>query len=295
MKMLILVNPLAGRGRGETVARNTRTILHKHGIDVVCCCSQRVGHLSQMAAKEVNGTWDGIVAIGGDGTLFEVVNGMMQGNPELPVPLGVIPVGSGNSFCRDLNINCFDDAIGKIIKGRTRRIDLGWCECESYSFSFINILGFGFVTDVARKAMAYKRWGDLSYIIGIFIVTMRLSSYPLEIELDGRTFERDNIFVEVCNSTKTGGSMNMAPLAKIDDGLLDVVMLNKTSRTRLISALPKLFKGTHIQMPEVETYTARQMVFKPAEPKVLSPDGEIFGCSPIRVSVLPGKLKVFDT
>ena len=87
----------------------------------------------------------------------------------------------------------------------------------------------------------------------------------------------------------------MAPQAKIDDGLLDVVILNKTSRLKLLSALPKIFKATHIHMQEVETFTAREMQFNPAASKVLSPDGEILGQTPITVSVLPRKINVFDS
>jgi diacylglycerol kinase (ATP) len=295
MKFLMLINPNAGRKQGKDVAEKSLSIFQQQGIEIKCCYSEYAGHLSEMAEREVNGSWDGIIALGGDGTLFEVINGMMRGNPNLPLPLGIIPVGTGNSFSRDLAIQNHDEAIQKILKGKTRNIDLGKCVCSDRTFYFINILGFGFVADVAEKAAAYKRWGDLSYVIGVFIITMKLKSYHLDFEIDGRQYQRDNIFVEICNSTKTGGDMIMAPQAKIDDGFLDVVLLNKTSRLRLLSALPKIFKGTHIQMPEVETFTAREMQFRPEHSKILTPDGEITGQTPITVSILPGKISVFNS
>ena len=295
MKLLMLINPLAGRKRGKIVAQKSLNMFQQQGIEVEYCYSEHAGHLSEIAASEVNGDWDGIVALGGDGTLFEIINGMMRGNENLPIPLGVMPVGTGNSFFRDLSIQTHDDAIRKIINGKTRKVDLGKCVCAEQTFYFINILGFGFVSDVAQVASSYKRWGALSYVIGVFTITMRMESYHLDFEIDGRQFQRNNIFVEICNSTRTGGDMIMAPQAKIDDGLLDAVVLNKTSRSRLLSAFPKIFKGTHVHMPEVETFTAREMEFRPAVSKMLTPDGEITGHTPIRVSVLPGRIRIFDS
>jgi len=267
----------------------------RQNVQVETIYSEYRGHLIQIAEREVRGNWDGIAAVGGDGTLFEVINGMMQGDSRLPIPLGVIPVGTGNSFSRDLDIKTHEDAIAKIISGTTRKVDLGFCRAADRSFYFINILGFGFVADVAQKAALYKKWGALSYVIGVFIITRNLRSYPLECEIDGHRLQRDNIFVEICNSSKTGGDMIMAPQARIDDGLLDVVILNKVSRSRLLSALPKIFKGTHVHMPDVETFQAREMRFHPNQAKVLTPDGEIIGQTPITVSVLGGKLQVFDS
>jgi diacylglycerol kinase (ATP) len=295
MKLLMLVNSNAGRKKGRSVAEQSLNAFLKHGIDVESCYSEYPGHLSEIAEREVKEDWDGIAAVGGDGTLFEIINGMMRGDENLPIPLGVIPVGTGNSFSRDLAISSIDDAVLNIINGQTRHVDLGKCTCDDRTFYFVNILGFGFVSDVARQASLYKNWGALSYIIGVFLITIRLESYRLDFIIDGRSFQRDNIFVEICNSTKTGGDMIMAPQARFDDGLLDVVILNKISRLGLLSALPKIFKGTHVQLPEVETFKGRQMSFHPEAAKILTPDGEITGHTPITVSVLPGKIRVFDS
>ena len=295
MKLLMLVNPLAGRKQGEKVARKTQAIFNARGIDVEIGCSRHIRHLSEIAAMEVNNGWDGIVALGGDGTVFEVINGMMRGNPDLPIPLGIIPIGSGNSFVRDLAIKNRDDAIRKIVAGKTRAVDLGRCDCDDRTLFFINILGFGFVSDVVQRAARYKRWGDFSYLIGVFLETMRLASCHLDFEIDGQRYQRDTVFVEICNSTKTGGDMIMAPHAKIDDGLLDVVLLNRISRARLLAALPRIFRGTHLKLQEVETFSGRRMRFQPAGNKALTPDGEIAGTTPMAVSVLPGKVRVFDS
>ncbi len=295
MKLLLLVNPLAGKKQGQSVAETALERFKNSGLDVECIFSEKPAHLIDVAREQVNGEWDGIVAVGGDGTLFEVINGMMQGNPDLPTPLGVIPVGTGNSFSKDLNINSLDDAINKITNGHVRNIDLGKILTKNDIYYFINIVGFGFVSDVVKRASLYKKWGALSYIIGVMQVTAKLKSYEMEFEIDGQQFKRDNIFVEICNSTKTGGDMIMAPEAQIDDGLLDVVILNKLSKRKLLETFPKIFKGTHIYIPEIETFKAKEMTFKPAISKILTPDGEIVGNTPISVTVLPGKIKVFDS
>lgn len=294
MKLLLLVNPHAGRKQGRIIAQKSLDIFQKMGTSIETCYSEYPGHLSDIAEQQVNGDWDGIVAVGGDGTLFEIINGMIKGNEELPIPLGVIPVGTGNSFSRDLQISDYNQAISNILNCVTRHVDLGKCFCENSSFYFINILGFGFVADVAQKASRYKFLGDFSYILGVILKTINLQSYSLNFEIDGKSYERDNVFVEISNSTKTGGDMIMAPHAKIDDGRLDIVLLNKISRKGLLSALPKIFKGTHIYIPQVETFQGREMSFSPAISKVLTPDGEITGNTPVTVTVCPGKIRIFD-
>ncbi|MBD3375098.1 YegS/Rv2252/BmrU family lipid kinase [candidate division KSB1 bacterium] len=295
MKYLMLVNPHAGRKRGAVMAKQALATLLQKGIEVETIYSEYSKHLSEIARQEVNGDWQGILAVGGDGTLFEVINGMMQGNPSLPQPLGVIPVGTGNSFSRDLHINSLNDALQKIVSGKTRPVDLGKFECDEGEFYFINILGFGFVADVAHKASFYKSWGSLSYVIGVFSITRHLQSYDLEFEIDGESFHRDNVFVEICNSTKTGGDMIMAPEARIDDGILDVVLYNKSTRRRLLQSFPKIFNGTHVHLPEVEVFKAQKMSFTPDVPKILTPDGEITSTTPVSVSILPGKIRIFDS
>lgn len=295
MKLLMFVNPAAGRYRAGMAVKRVIRKLKRYGVDVVCRSSARRGDLSRLAEIEVNGDWDGILSMGGDGTLFEVINGMMRGNPDMPIPLGVLPCGSGNSFCMDLGIRTLSDAIKKIVGGKRRRVDLGRCDCNGKRFYFINILGFGFVSDVVARALRHKRWGDAGYVMGVFRAARQVQWYPMTFEIDGRRFHRENVFVEICNSTKTGGDMLMAPSARIDDGVLDVVLLNRISSPRILACLPKLYKGSHIDMPEVDTFSGRHMVFRPADTKLVSPDGELYGSTPIYVSILPGRVSFFDS
>lgn len=294
MKILLLVNPAAGRKRGKDTAVQALQLFQQKGISAEARYSEFGGHMYQLAESAVKESWDAIVAVGGDGTLYEIINGMLAGNPALPIPLGIIPVGTGNSFSRDLNIDGLNTAVDKIARANVRKVDLGQYECSEGTRVFINILGFGFVADVANEAHKHKRWGALSYVIGVFVITARLESYALEMEIDGQKLTRQNCFVEISNSTKTGGDMLMAPQALIDDGFLDVVILNKISRLGLLKAFPKIFNGTHINLPEVEIFKAQNIRMKTDSPKILTPDGEIRGTTPLSVTVLPKKLQVFD-
>jgi len=241
----------------------------------------------------IGGDFDGVISVGGDGTLFETINGLAQADPAFSTPVGIVPVGTGNSFAKDLGINSFETAVDKICRGRTARVDLGHFNCDSASYYFINVLGFGFVADVAQQAAAYKRLGSLSYIISLLSVMKNLSFYRLELTIDGEKYERENCLVEICNSTKTGGDMIIAPDARIDDGLLDVIVLNKITKTRLLRAFPRIFKGSHLALPEVETFKASSVSAVTSTPKTCTPDGEILGQTPIEVGVCPGKVTLF--
>lgn len=293
MKILMLVNPNAGQKKGTATASQAKQLFENAGIKLTMQFSNKRGEMLELSRRASSETYDGIVAVGGDGTLFEIINGMMQVDETLPIPLGIIPVGTGNSFSRELNLKSLEDTVQRIITGNTMKVDLGKCECVDNVFYFINLLGFGFVSDVAHKANDYKKLGALSYIVGVLIITAKLSSYHLDLEIDGQKYERDNCFVEICNSTKTGGDMLMAPMAQINDGLLDVIVLNKINRRRLLAAFPKIFKGTHLELPEAETFKAKKIVARPEIPKILTPDGEIKGQTPITVTVVPQKIKIF--
>jgi diacylglycerol kinase (ATP) len=111
--------------------------------------------------------------------------------------------------------------------------------------------------------------------------------------IDGKVYQRDYIFAEICNSTKTGGNMIMAPEAKIDDGLLDVILLNDISKLNLLKVFPLIFKGTHVLDSHVETFTCKQIKIVTETPQRLTPDGEVFGTTPIEVSILPNKINMF--
>jgi len=290
MKLYLILNPAAGKNKGSKALEKAVPLLERRGVQCEVQTSEFPGHATQLAQQFDPSKYDGIVAVGGDGTLFEVLNGLLKKHQTFDLPIGQIPVGTGNSFIKDLEIHTIEDAVEKISGGRTRKIDVGFFRYPGGEHYFINLLGTGFVANVAHRAGKYKALGPLSYIIGVVEEVVQLKPVPLEMTIDGKVYQRDYIFTEICNSTKTGGNMIMAPDARIDDGLLDIILLNDISKFHLLKVFPRIFKGTHVLDSRMETFKGRNIKIVTATPQRLTPDGEVFGTTPIEVSILPNKI-----
>ncbi len=293
MKLCLIVNPNAGKKKGMSAADEAAASFVNHGIDFDIKISEKPGDSVNLAASLKIEDYGGVIAVGGDGTLFEVINGLLLNRNSISVPIGQIPVGTGNSFIKDLGIFTKEQSFSAIVSGNIREIDLGHFKCSSGNFYFANLLGTGFVSNVAYRARKYKKLGSLSYILGVIEEVAVLKSVKIVLDIDGEIFKRDAVFTEICNSRYTGGEMMMAPNAEIDDGLMDIVILNKVSVMKLLSLFPKLFKGTHIGDEAVEVLRGKNISLKSSRPLALTPDGETFGNTPIEVSTHPKKIKMF--
>ena len=293
MKIFLILNPAAGKNKGEKAVKKALPLLESKGIQSEVQTSNYEGHSIQLARDFDPSKYDGIVGVGGDGTLFEILNGLLKKHETFDLPIGQIPVGTGNSFSKDLDIQSVEDAVEKIAGGNTRKVDVGFFKYPEGENYFINLLGTGFVANVAHRAKKYKTLGPMSYVLGVFEEVVQLKPVPLEMTIDGTVYQRDYIFAEICNSTKTGGNMIMAPDAQIDDGLLDIILLNNISKLNLLKVFPQIFKGTHIHDSHAETFKGRHIKIVTETPQRLTPDGEVFGTTPIEVSILPSKINMF--
>ncbi|MGA2613293.1 MAG: diacylglycerol kinase family protein [Spirochaetia bacterium] len=291
MSFLVIANPHAGQGRGARVLKQVEEALKRRGVSHTTALSGWAGHSVELAAQAARDGAAGLVLVGGDGTLFEALNGMQQAGRMLPV--AQIPIGTGNSFIKDLGIESTADGLAALDGGRTRRVDIGRMRSTAGQFCFANLVGAGFVADVAARASSFKFLGDTSYKIGVFIELALLRSRQCRIRADGKLLEREAVFVEVCNSRKTGGDMIMAPHAVLDDGVFDVVIAKTMDRRTLLRLFPLIFTGEHVKDPHVETFTCSlfQLEFDP--PQRVTPDGELLGTTPLSVEVLPRALEMF--
>jgi YegS/Rv2252/BmrU family lipid kinase len=295
MKIFYLNNPAAGHKNGIKYYPRIENAFAQKNIEFDAVQTEYAGHGTEIV-KEINfEKYDGLIVSGGDGTIFEALNGYFANQSKKRIPFGVIPIGRGNAYARDLDLipEKWEEAVDAIISEKTKKVDVGVFTTEGKKYYFINILGFGFVTDIAGTALKLRMFGDLSYVLGVFYQTAALKAYNLKIEADGKIFERENVFVEISNTRYTGKDFLMAPFAKLDDGLLDVTLLNKLSRVKVLECLPKIFKGTHINMKEVETFQARHIKMETNTPKLLTPDGQLMGSTPIEVECIPGAIEVF--
>jgi len=294
LRILVIYNPIAGHRRANKLLPQVKSYLQQKGIDFELRLTNFSRHGLEITRDAEFDRYDGIVAAGGDGTLFEVINGYFKNQSPKRIPLGVLPIGTGNAMARDLNLTNkrWHEAIDIIFRNQFKKIDVGHFLCEGQSFYYLNILGLGFVADVIDIAHKLKIFGNLSYTLGVFFRTIFLNSHHLTIEIDGKVLERENIFVEISNTRYTANFF-MAPNAKIDDGLLDITLLNKLSRRRLLQCFPKIFTGEHLLMEEVESFQAKKIQISTPTPKVLTPDGELIGATPVEVECLTQALDVF--
>lgn len=248
--------------------------------------------MTEIAAEAAGRGQSPLVLVGGDGTLFEALNGMARAGRFLPV--AQIPVGTGNSFIKDLGIESVEDGLRALTEGRTRAVDIGRVRSAAGEYYFVNLVGAGFVANVASRANSFKLFGDLSYKIGVLLELVVLRAVPCRLIVDGKVSVRDALFVEVCNSRKTGGEMIMAPSAEVDDGLFDVVIARAMSRATLLKLFPLIFTGEHVKDPHVETFRCSRISVSFDPPQKVTPDGEILGKTPFEIEVVPRALEVFS-
>jgi len=286
MRIALIVNPHSGGKKSRKLLPLVKKKLLSNHIDYQVYISLFHEHILKIVSGLVIKKYDAVISMGGDGTNFQILNGLISTFKlqDIP-PLGIIPVGSGNSFAKDLNIHTIDDGINSIIKNNPKWTDICSFTQRGKKFYFVNLTGFGFVTDVAKTAQKFKFFNDFSYVVGVLYRTINLKFHYMELEIDGKTIVGENCFVEFCNSRYTGGNMLMAPDARIDDGLMDIIIAGKFSRKNLLATLPKIFKGTHIHHPLVRHFTAKNAKIKTWPAKTLLPDGELLGTTPATINV----------
>lgn len=294
MKALLIYNPWASHRRAKKLLPEVESYLQEKGVEVDLNLTTSPGHATEITRKADFNDYDGLIAAGGDGTLFEIVNGYFQNSSEKRIPLGIIPTGTGNAVIRDLDLDTsrWKEAVDVIVCNRPKRVDVGHFHAQEKDYYFLNIMGVGFVADVTKTAYRLKVLGNLSYTLGVLYQTIFLSDYPLEIEIDGKKIKQGNIFVEVSNTRYTSNFL-MAPNARIDDGFLDVTLLRKINRRRLLKCFPLIFTGEHIHLPEVEQVQAKKIRIVTEKPKVLTPDGELVGTTPVTIECLHQAIDVF--
>jgi diacylglycerol kinase (ATP) len=294
MKILLIYNPYAGHGHAGKILSQVERALKDHVIEYDLQLTHFPGHGIELVRNADLNTYDGVVAAGGDGTLFEVINGYFQNPAEVWIPIGILPIGTGNAFARDLEQDSSNwmEAIKIIASQKTRKVDVGKFQSNQQDYYYLNILGLGFVADVTKIAHKLKMFGNFSYTLGVLIRTIFLSADTLSIEIDGQSLEYECTFVEISNTRYTANFL-MAPNAVIDDGLLDVTIARKLNRRRLLKCFPKIFTGEHVLLPEIETFQAKSIKIVSKTIKVLSPDGELIGTTPVEVECLKQKIEVY--
>ena len=238
--------------------------------------------------------YDGFLVIGGDGTFHEVVNGMLERNDGRTLPIGLIPGGSGNSLLHDLGLIDPISAAKTIVSRHTRFIDTAQIEMNHIVRYSINLIGWGLITDVGKRSEILRWLGPRRYTVSSIIEILLRKNRRATLVVDDKTSVNDFTFVVACNSIHIGKGMKMAPYAELDDGLIDLLVVDANiTRQRLFSVLPKLFDGTHVNEPEVAYHQASSFSLFPETDDILNIDGEMVGTTPITVRMLKHAIKIF--
>jgi diacylglycerol kinase (ATP) len=294
MKFYLTVNPHGGMKKGPKILKKVKPLFDNANIELTIIETMFAGHAKDLAEQLNFNGYDGIISIGGDGTLHEVTNGLMFRKDNFDLPLGLIPGGSGNSFMHDLELVDPIDAVQAIISGNTMNVDIAEVKINHVTKYAINIIGWGLVTDVAKKSEIHRWMGTSRYTILSVLEVMSNKPRPAALIINDKRISDDFTFIIACNTIHTGKGMKMAPKAKLDDGLMDIIVVkHKASRLKLLSMLPTVFNGTHINNPLVEYYKASSFSLIPKEDELLNIDGELAGSTPIDVKVIPNRIKVF--
>lgn len=294
MKLLVVYNEHAAHGKTLKIETSIIHRFQEANVECELLITKYPGHGIELVADANLQSYQGVIAAGGDGTLFEVVTGYFKNSSSNKPPIGILPIGTGNAFSRDMNkeVPTWEEAVDIIVKNKTKKVDVGEFETDDIKYYFLNIIGLGFVADVVLFASKTKWLGNLSYTLGVFNQILFLKADPMTLTLDGKSINSENIFVEVSNTRYTSNFF-MAPDAKIDDGYFDVTVLSKTTRRNLLAAFPKIFTGEHIHLDEVTQIKAKKIKIETAEPKVLTPDGELLGSTPVTIQCLHKAIEVF--
>jgi YegS/Rv2252/BmrU family lipid kinase len=255
-----------------------------------------VGDATRIAREAYGFGQRRFIAVGGDGTSYEVVNGLFpQASAGERPTLGFLPLGTGNSFLRDFSNRGVEHAIESLISKRTQVCDVLRLRHREGVVHYINLLSVGFPADVATlRARRFSGQGELGYVISIFLGLARLQRRPFPVRVDEETeFDRRRcLFLTFNNSKFTGGTMMIAPKAEVNSGLIEYVRWGAIGRLGLIRNLPGLYDGTHIHHPLAERKAVRRVEFDLNSPVDVMVDGEVLTLHCEALDVLPGALNV---
>jgi diacylglycerol kinase (ATP) len=293
---LAIVNPAAGGGRSRKLLGPALERLRAGGIDIKVAETGAPGEATEIAREAYGRGARNFIAVGGDGTSYEIVNGLYPQALAGEAPtLGFLPLGTGNSFLRDFSHAGVEYGIESLLAQRSRACDVMRLRHRGGVIHYINLLSMGFSADVATlRARSFSSWGEFGYVTSIFLTLARFNRRPFPVRFEGaESFDRRScLFLTFSNSKFTGGTMMIAPKAEIDDGLVEYVRWGPIGRLGLVRNLPGLYDGTHIEHPMAERSAVKRVEFSLDAPVDVMVDGEVLTLHCEELDVLPGALNV---
>ena len=278
MRILFIVNPTAGRGAGAKKLQKLEKLLDVKGVDHELLQTTGPGD-AKLFAKERRDDFDLVTVFGGDGTMNEVLNGLVDGN----TPMAVMPIGTGNDFVRSAQLPIkLEPALDNILSGKRRTCDLGVFNGERH---FINVIGIGFDAYANIESRKIKRLkGTAVYVAAVLKTLRQWSAVPMKIEMDDDLIDDHSYLTCIANGWSVGGGLSLAPDAHLRDGLFDVCHVADISSGKIVWNFPKLTNGKINDLQEVTIRQSRKVRVTSEEPLPMHIDGEI----------IDGENKVFE-
>lgn len=295
MTTLLLVNPAAGHGRGRRLADEAAAAIERRWGDLRRVETTGAGD----AVNIVRGMDEDIarvIVLGGDGTLHEAANGLMQRSVAARPPLSIIPAGTGNDYARMIGTRGLRPAVAvdRLARGTVRRHDVG----VAWDEYFINSVGIGFDAAVAVR-VNQTRWGRglPAYVAAVVKTIAEFGSYEARVKLDAEEFADRFLLIEVAIGYSVGGGFRLTPKAKLDDGLFDLCAIRHLSVPAILAKVPLAIVGWHTGLRQVRMGRGRTVTVTPTDGELLVQlDGEVRRrAGPIDIGILPGALPVLTT
>ena len=292
IKVLLITNPKSGILSFDDSLNTVISEFKKYNIEYTLSKTKYVAHAVELVKKTDLKQYDSVCAMGGDGTLFEVLNGMLTRTENERIPLSIIPNGTGNSFMKTVGIENVVDAVRKISKNEPKKVDMMKAVCGENIYYSLNLIGWGMATDISVLAEKLRFFGGQRYNIASVFEIIKNKRRDSKLIVDGK--ERDGAFsfIIACNTKYVGKDMKMAPKAKIDDGEIDLIIVKKTSSFTLFSVFPKLFDGSHIDHDACDYIHCKSFSIQPREHGSLNIDGEIIGSTPVSVNIVKNGIEL---
>ena len=297
MKTELIVNLTAGGGKPHKHLNTVLKYLKENGLNFKMCTTSHQGEAVELAQKAADNGAGLIVSVGGDGTVNEIVNGIMKSKND--PPLGIIPLGWANDFIKSTNIpSDIMEACKILIRGKIKEIDVGIINKKIY---FANICGVGFDAEVAQLANHMKNKHPnlhiLSAFVYIFATVKKLLSpfsyHNVKITFDGQEIHSKILFIAISNGKFYGGRFKITPEAILDDGLLEICTVEEMGRFKYLMSIPKVFKGTHGSIKGINFYRAKEVTIQSSELILAQVSGEVIeGQKEFTITLLPKSLKL---
>lgn len=292
-RLVLVANPAAGGGSARTAIPRVIDRLESAGVEVVLCCEDSAEALKKTLARQLERSADGVVALGGDGTVHLVINSLGEAPP---CPMGIIPIGTGNDIAASWGIpSNTDEALECLLaalEGDPRRVDVGVITKGGNTtlFGAVYSAGFDAIVNERANAMRFPR-GSSRYIFALLIELASLRPRRYRLTIDGVSREQDALLVAVANGPSFGGGMRVAPDASLTDGKLDVFVLRPLPRRTFLRIFPRVYSGTHVSHPAVDIIRAGEVSVE-VEGIVGYVDGERHDSLPVSLRVNSSALPI---